>query len=397
MWPGQEPNLTFFAWRAEHETTIRVRPDDTSRAYNDSSGDRDTRRGDAPPGRELYDEPPVPPGAFFSLIDAGMHGLIEISAIRAGIRIGIFCELEQSRSLPDLSRSLGIREELLGPFCDLLCSMGLLRKENDIYHNSGIASTYLFERSPYSQISYLKKTSRMVEDIWDNLPVILRQGPVSFTREEFFDALILPSMAENALTGRLQRTVHAISALPGFSSFRKMIDLGGGHGLYAIALAKMNPSLEAIIFDLPRVVPLADDYIRRYDAVRVRTVPGDFFRDDIGAGYDLIFSSSNPSGKSVELLEKIAAALNPGGYFVNAQSDDEGARDPYSALEWQLWTIGRRPKGKKSSFTKELPFLTPGYRAALALHGFSVISEVKVRDDYHPDATVTMIIARKNE
>jgi hypothetical protein len=389
--------LPFFAWRAEHGTTIPLRPDDTSRAYNDSSGDRDTRRGSAPPGRELYDEPPVPPGAFFSLIDAGMHGLIEISAIRAGIRIGIFCELEQSRSLPDLSRSLGIREELLGPFCDLLCSMGLLRKEDGLYHNSALASTYLFDGSPYSQISYLEKTSRMVEDIWDHLPGILCQGPVSYTREEFFDALILPSMAENALTGRLQRTVHVISALPGFSSFRKMIDLGGGHGLYAIALAKMNPSLEAIVFDLPRVVPLADDYIRRYDAVRVRTVGGDFFRDGIGAGYDLIFSSSNPSGKSIELLDKITSALNLGGYFVNVQSDDEGTRDPYSALEWQLWTIGHRPKGKKGSFTKELPFLTPGYRAALASHGLSVISEEKIRDDYHPDATVTMIIARKNE
>jgi hypothetical protein len=323
-----------------------------------------------------------------------MHGLIEISAIRAGNRIGIFRELEQSRSLPDLSRSLGIRKELLGPFCTLLCSMGLLREEDGLYRNSGLASTFLFDGSPYSQISYLEKTSRMVEDIWEHLPVVLRQGPVSYEREEFFDALVLPSMAENALTGRLQRTVHAISALPGFPSFRKMIDLGGGHGLYAISLAGQNPDLSAVVFDLPGVVPLAERYIRRYNAGRVRTIAGDFFRDDIGAGYDLIFSSSNPSGKSIELLDKITAALNPGGYFVNVQSDDEGARDPYSALEWQLWTIENRPK---ATFTKEQPFLTPGYRAALASHGFSVISEEKVRDDYHPDATVTMIIARKNE
>jgi len=323
-----------------------------------------------------------------------MHGLIEISAIRAGIEVGIFRKLERSRSLPDLSRSLGIREDLLAPFCTLLCSMGLLREEGGLYRNSGLASTYLFDKSPYSQIHYLEKTSRMVENVWEHLPGVLRQGPVSYEREEFFDALMLPSMAENALTGRLQRTVRVISDLPGFSSFRKMIDLGGGHGLYAIALAGRNPDLSAIVFDLPGVVPLAEDYIRRYGAGRVRTVAGDFFRDDIGAGYDLVFSSSNPSGKSIELLDKIGAALNPGGYFVNVQSDDEGNRDPYSAFEWQLWTIDNRPK---ATFTKDMPFLTPGYRAALLSHGLTVISEEKVRDDYHPDATVTMIITRKNE
>ena len=386
--------LPFFAWRAEHGTTIHVIPDDTFRTQEESSGDGAASPGTAKPGRELCDEPPVPPGLFFSLIDSGIHGLIEISVIRAGIEAGIFRVLEQSRSLPDLSRSLGIREELLAPFCTLLCSMGLLREEDGLYRNSGLASTYLFDGSPYSQISYLEKTSRMVEDIWEHLPGVLRQGPLSYEREEFFDALVLPSMAENALTGRLQRTVCAISALPGFSSFRRMIDLGGGHGLYAIALAKINPSLEAIVFDLPGVVPLADDYIRRYNAGKVRIVAGDFFMDDIGGGFDLVFSSSNPSGKSIELLDKICAALNPGGYFVNVQSDDGGDRDPYSALEWQLWTINNRPK---ATFTKEMPFLTPEYRAALVSHGLSVISEEKVRDDYHPDATVTMVIARKNE
>ena len=34
-----------------------------------------------------------------------------------------------------------------------------------------------------------------------------------------------------------------------------MIDLGGGHGLYAIALAALNPALEAYVFDLPLVIP----------------------------------------------------------------------------------------------------------------------------------------------
>ncbi len=310
---------------------------------------------------------PFLPGIFFSLIDSGMRGLIEISTIRAGIRIGIFRELEQSRLLPDLSRSLGIRKELLEPFCTLLCSMGLLREEGGFYRNSGLTSTYLSDGSPYSQIHYLEKTSRMVEDIWEQLPGVLRQGPVSYEREEFFDALVLPSMAENALTGRLQRTVHAIFALPGFSSFRKMTDLGGGHGLYAIALAEMNPSLEAIVFDLPGIVPLAEEYIRRYNAGRVSTLAGDFFRDDIGAGYDLIFSSSNPSGKSIELLDKITVALNPGGYFVNVQSDDEGLATRIRPLSG---SYGPSITGPRPRLPRSCRFSPPGTGLPLHHTGF---------------------------
>jgi predicted TPR repeat methyltransferase len=388
-------NLHLFCLEGGTWNRIRVRQDKSTSAGEGPSGEGPAS-GDLPITTDaLRVEPPVSPGQFFSLIDSDMRGLIGISVIRAGITTGIFRELEHSHSISDLSQMLGISEELLAPFCQLLCVMGLLLEKDGRYHNSGLASTYLFEESPYSQVSYLEKISRMVEDIWGHLPDILHKGPVSYTREDFFDRLILPSMAENALTGRLQRTVRAISDLPGFTSFRKMIDLGGGHGLYAIALAGLNPGLEAIVFDLPRVIPLAHDYIRRYNAQRVRTVAGDFFKDEIGEGYDLIFSSSNPSGKSIGLLDKITSALNPGGYFVNVQSDDEGDRDPYSALEWQLWTIGHRPKGK-STFTKEQPFLTPAYRDALASHGLAIISEQKVRDDYHPLATVTMIITRKD-
>ena len=388
-------NPTFFCLEDGTWNRIRVRSDKPLREGEGPPGAGPASRDIPIPEDSLRVEPPVPPGQFFSLIDSGMRGLIGIAVIRAGITTGIFNELEHSRSIPDLSQILGISEDLLAPFCNLLCTMGLLREEGGIYHNSGLATTYLFDGSPYSQVIYLEKTTRMVEDLWEHLPEVLRNGPVSYTREDFFDRLILPSMAENALTGRLQRTVQAVSALPGFSTFRKMIDLGGGHGLYAIAFADLNPGLEAIVFDLPMVVPLADDYIRQYNAVRVRTVAGDFFRDDIGEGYDLIFSSSNPSGKSIDILDKITSALNPGGYFVNVQSDDEGERDPYSALEWQLWTIGHRSKGK-STFTKEQPFLTPEYRNALASHGLSTIFEQKVRDDYHPRATVTMIVARKD-
>lgn len=181
---------------------------------------------------------------------------------------------------------------------------------------------------------------------------------------------------------------------PAFHSFRRMIDLGGGHGLYAIACTALNPDLHAWVFDMPHVIPLASRFIREYGATRVHTIGGNFFVDDFGRNYDLVFSSSNPSGKRIDMVPRIGKSLNPGGVFVNVQSTGRGDMDLYQSLEWQLWTIEGEKKGKTGN-TRVEPFLTDEYREALKDAGLSILVEKDIKDDYHRDAFVRMIIAQK--
>jgi hypothetical protein len=346
-------------------------------------------------GREFLEEPDVPPSAFFSVIDGGMQGLILIASIGAACGAGLFDALEvKPRTAGELSDSSGIAGAMLVHLLDLLCHTGICSRSGAEYRNTPLASTYLVSSSPYSQQHYLRKNMAFLDEIWARLPERLSGGPLIFDRERFFHELSLPAMADNALCGRLQRTVREVAALPEFHSCRKMVDLGGGHGLYAIAFTFQNPRLSAVVFDLPHIVPLADAYIREYGAERVSVLAGNFFSDSFGTGYDLIFSSSNPSGKSIELLPFIAGALNPGGLFVNVQSDDHTSRDAYQALEWELWSIGTAEKGQ-GQYSREQPFLTPEYRHALAEAGLSIIREVPVRDDYHAGTYVHLMIARK--
>ena len=123
-------------------------------------------------------------------------------------------------------------------------------------------------------------------------------------------------------------------------------------------------------------------------------IAGDFFRDAIGEGYDLIISSSNPSGKSALLLPKISGALNTGGYFVNIQSAGGPPHDPLQALENKLWTFKGADK-IHSGFTKEQEFMTPEYRDALKNNKLEIVDEQDIRDDYHKDTWVRMVIARR--
>jgi hypothetical protein len=344
---------------------------------------------------EFLKEPEEPPEHFFSLVDEGMHGLIRFAALHAAVSLQLFDHLEKgSGSLRELSLATGIDEKRLAPLLGVLTCSGVLVNEKDRYKNSLLASTYLVSGSLYCQKSHIHKNAVFLEKMWACLPDRLIGEPLVLPREEFFRELALPAMAENALTGRLQRTVREISRMPEFASARKMVDLGGGHGLYAIALSALNPKLDAYIFDHPYITVFAERYIRQFHAGRVYTIPGNFFSDDIGSGYDLIFSSSNPSGKSLELLHKIAGALNEGGLFVNVQSDDSDHDDAYHALEWQLWTLDNKEKGK-GCYSRETPFLTAEYRTAMEGAGFRVILEKQIRDDFHRGSSVHMVVAKK--
>ena len=145
--------------------------------------------------------------------------------------------------------------------------------------------------------------------------------------------------------------------------FRNKFDLviasmGGGHGLYSIAFAKMNEQLKAFVFDLPPVTIKTKQYIEKYGASNVDVIPGDFFKDELGTGYDLIFSSFNPGGKAPELIPKIASALNYGGVFVTLQVPDENTKsDPLFSLDWNLWTFEDTKKGGTGyCFENSVPF-----------------------------------------
>jgi hypothetical protein len=339
--------------------------------------------------------PPLPPELFFPGIDAAMEGISRFAALSAGCEIGLFDRLEEGTGEPGkLAASTGTDEKALRHLLEILGGAGLVSCQDSFYQNRPVSSTYLVSGSPYAQLHYIRKNAIFGKEIWANLTDRLREGPVSFEKGFFFREISLPAMAENALCGRLQRTIREIINLPGFPDCRRMVDLGGGHGLYAIALAAASPFLETVVYDLPEVIPLAGENISRFQAGRVRTMAGDFFADSFGSGYDIVLSSSAPSGKSIDLVKKIADSLNPRGYFVNVQSGNQEERMSWKALEWQLWTIDNEEKGR-GSYTREKEFLTREYRTALAEAGLALVRETRIQDDYHADTTVRMMIARK--
>lgn len=75
---------------------------------------------------------------------------------------------------------------------------------------------------------------------------------------------------------------------------RQILDLGGGSGCYCIVAAQRHPQLRAIVFDLPPVVEVTREFIASHGLTdRVTAQAGDFTRDPLPAGADVVIMASN--------------------------------------------------------------------------------------------------------
>mgnify|MGYP000082391129 CR=1 FL=1 len=295
----------------------------------------------------LLEKPKVDSTPLFRLLNHSLDGLRCYYTLISALKLNIFEYLKTPKTLDRLSKECRCDKKLLLIFCRVLCKLRLVLRDGEKYVASSLAKTYLTKNSPFSQKFYVEDTARNVE-LWMNLPKILRRGPVKLKADRFFGERAVRIMAQHALCGELQKTVEIVSGLPEFMDARKLLDLGGGHGLYSIAFTKINPKLKAYVFDLPKVTEKTRQYIRMFKARRVYTISGNFFKDDFGDGYDIIFSSYNPGGKKISLIPKIYRSLKKGGLYINKQIfPDKCSNNPLLDLEWNLWVFDGMEKGEK--------------------------------------------------
>jgi predicted O-methyltransferase YrrM len=103
--------------------------------------------------------------------------------------------------------------------------------------------------------------------------------------------------------------------------FRRGLDVGGASGTYTIAMLRASPKMRATLFDLPPVIEMARERFQTEGLLdRVDLVAGDFYKDPLPGGHDLVFLSAiihqNGPEQNRALYSKCFQALAPGGVIV---------------------------------------------------------------------------------
>jgi ubiquinone/menaquinone biosynthesis C-methylase UbiE len=259
--------------------------------------------------------------------------------ILSAAELDLFSELDGNFvSAIELAEMLGLDERATTRILDCLVTYDLLEKKNNRYRTTEEGSLL----SSMNQKSVLPMIKHM-NDIWKNwncLTDVIKNGSNPYLKP------IVGSESKedrNAFIGAMHVAARRISAkiadAYNLSSFKKLLDIGGGSGAYTIAFLKKNPQLNAVIFDLKGVIPIAKEKIGDNNLQRrVNFAVGDFYVDDLPSGCDIALLSAiihqNSPKQNVELYRKIYNALDPGGTLIIRDHimDESRTNPPAGAL-----------------------------------------------------------------
>ena len=244
-----------------------------------------------------------------------------------GIELKVFNYLSKFDTADAVAQAIDTHPENTRYFLNALVAMDLLIKKNGQYQNAPIAQKFLVEGVPIYLGKFLTSSGAWYSSVLENMTEIIKNGPLQNMEMDINLSDIWAQSARDGANyqraGSAQLIAGIISKLPEFSSFKKMLDLGGGAGLHGLCVVDAHPSMKGVIFDQPSVVKVAEDFIKEYEMESIMEVKGgNYMTDSMGEGYDLIFAASTLNFAKHDLdtlFKKIYNALNPGGIFIAYQ------------------------------------------------------------------------------
>jgi acetylserotonin N-methyltransferase len=282
-----------------------------------------------------------------SILDL-IDGFRRSKAMFAAVSLGIFDTLESApANAGTLASVLKVAREPLERLLDACIGLKHLRRDEALYANEPVASSYLCRASEHALVGYILYSNDVLFPLWNHLEDAIREGTPRWEQEFGSKATIFDHFFR---TQEAKRTflqgMHGFGLLSSpkvveafdLSRFRRMVDLGGATGHLAIAACECYPQLHAVVFDLPEVIEIARDYISKSGPLskRVSVMGGDFFLHklpevDLVAVGRILHDWSD--AKVCQLLAKIFLRLPTGGAILIAEKLlDEKKTGPAPAL-----------------------------------------------------------------
>lgn len=293
----------------------------------------------------------------FQELMALARGFQASQMLLAAMNLGVFDHLEEPRSAVELAASIKANDRAVGIFLDGLTALGLVVKGVDYYHNSEAASRYLVRGKEEYRGAILRHMGHTMRG-WGNLEQTILVGhPPDREPERWLDAHEERSEQEVAdfiwgMHAIARDLAPQVAAQLDLSGVRRLLDLGGGPGTYAIAFAQGWPQLTATVFDLPGPLKIARGNIARHGlSGRIDTLAGNFLQDDIGRDYDFIWISqilhSHDEEQCRLIIRKAFQALNPGGQMAIQEFflEDNGYTPPSAAM-FGVHMLAVTPRGR---------------------------------------------------
>ncbi len=245
-------------------------------------------------------------------------GALAFRAFSAAVKLRVFEVLSGGPlTVAEVARRIEGDERGTALLLDALGGLGYVKKRDGRYANTAMTAKWLpilGEGVPHFE-SEVEQWAYLEESVRKGKPPVgwyerLEQEPGRW-REYQAGMLAVARFAGDEIVAKVR--------LP--STARRLLDVGGGHGLHAIKFCRRYHQLSATVFDLPQALELARELIRAEgigDRVSVRE--GDYWVDSLGEDYDvaLLFNVilEHTPDQNTALFKRVHGAVNPGGVVV---------------------------------------------------------------------------------
>jgi O-methyltransferase domain/Dimerisation domain len=167
-----------------------------------------------------------------------------------------------------------------------LASVGVVSSQGEQFALTPLSETLVTDAPGSLRWFTVSELGQEHYPAWGNLMHSVKTGEIAF--DHFFGVDIWTYFQQNpddaavfndSMTGVTAAANEEIMTKYDFSGFKKVVDIGGGHGGLITSILKKNSHVRGVLFDAPQVIEGARPKIEAAGlADRCETVSGDFFK-----------------------------------------------------------------------------------------------------------------------
>ena len=280
----------------------------------------------------------------------------EACALYAAVKLDLFTALDQAGAEgltpAALAARIGGEARATGMLVTALVALNYLERRGESVTLTAASQKYLSAASPDYFGFIIKHMSHILPN-WINLTQAVATGQMvavkaTLTTEDEDEREAFLMGMFNTARQQADRVAEALD----LSSRRRLLDLGGGPGTYAVHFCLHYPELSAVVFDQPTTEKFARAVFKRFELEgRVDFLGGDYLESELPGGFDAAWLSQVLHGEcprdAARLVKRGAESLKPGGLLgVQEFIIDDDRRGPAQSALFALNMLVQTPGGQ---------------------------------------------------
>lgn len=311
-------------------------------------------------------------------------------AMLAGMKLDLFTPLKDGpMSAEQIAEAIGVGCAKLKPLLYALVVADLLNVKGEFFSNTDTANRFLVKGGP----SCVVDKHEILSDLWSAALKTAESIRTGVPQAIHDYANMSKDELQQFFRGQHPYAIEYgrdLIARYDFSSYRTLLDVGGGSGGLAIAVTDAIPNIQATVVELSTVTPVTQHFIDEAGAGdSIKVVAADVVRDSLPGSYDAAVMTALLQVLSPDdarcALKNVSRVIKPGGeiYIRGAGIIDNSRTSPTDLVSFNIVFVNVYNAGQAYTEQEHKEWLEEagfeGFKRTVLPDGGSIITARKMK------------------